>query len=126
MLLDSKSRVERNQGVTQLALVLAATAGATCNTASNGLIVCGGASWGYGGGGTTYGEVFITPYVTVSNGVLAHEQVHSAQWAAQGSALFIPMYFLEMAVSYVVSGDIACEQWFEKNANLVDGNYTKC
>ena len=77
-----------------------ATGGAKCDeiTATK-LIVCSGASGGYwpGSGGTTYGNVFITPFVrsdfTAAEwaGLLQHEYGHSAQWARHGDG-FLPLY----------------------------------
>ncbi|MBF4563301.1 hypothetical protein ITJ43_14295 [Microbacterium sp. VKM Ac-2870] len=106
---------------------IALTQGLDCQNGSNGIIVCGGASWGYGGGGTTFGEVFVTPLDTRSalgrGDLLAHEQAHSWQWAAMtasgGPALFPLLYY----GNYLVVGGNQCLNVFEASANFGFGGY---
>ena len=116
-----------NLPITLLVLGIAASTGTRCDAAKNGLIVCSDAKWGYGGGGTTFGEVFVTPnssaVVLGNGGLLSHEQRHSSQWASHGPLLFIPKYFNEALTSMVLNGGSGCKNWFERDADLKDGYY---
>jgi len=106
---------------------MALAQGLDCQNGTNGIVVCGGASWGFGGGGTTYGEVFVTPLDTGTalgrGNLLAHEQAHSWQWAVAtgsgGPAVFPILYF----GNYLLVGGNQCLNVFEATANFDDGGY---
>jgi len=56
--------------------------------------------------------------------LLDHEARHSVQWACcLGPAVFLPAYLLACAWSWLRTGDVARENWFEVRANLGDGGY---
>jgi hypothetical protein len=87
------------------------------------LIVCEGATDGYieGSGGTTFGNVFITPdkrskYTEEQwNGLLRHEYVHSVQWAASGEAGFL--------TGYTIAGLWGVFRW---NTDWISGGHGNC
>lgn len=111
-------RFGRNAPVTLAALILARAGGAKgCKFRTGGMIICTGAKRFYGGGGTAYGNVFLTPSKSVSRAVLRHETKHADQWAAIGPG-FGPLYL----VTYAVQGP--CNVW-EGAAGYEDGGY-KC
>ncbi|WP_307041778.1 PA14 domain-containing protein [Agromyces ramosus] len=116
-------RVIRNIPASTVGMGIAAMSGAKCQMAPNGLNVCGGAAWGYGGGGTAFGEVFITP-VHASEAIrdaplMRHEQAHSVQYAAMGNDVFAILYFGNMWLA----GGKQCSNVFEAGAGFEDGNY---
>jgi hypothetical protein len=69
--------------------------------------------WAFGRGGTTIGAVFLTRDA-LSEGVLAHEAVHRAQWKRYGLAL-IPLY--------IAAGQTGTANRFEIEAGLERGGY---
>jgi hypothetical protein len=56
-------------------------------------------------------------------GLLEHELVHSAQWAACGGLPFLPLYVASMGWSWVRTGDRAARSVFERHAGLAAGGY---
>lgn len=54
--------------------------------------------------------------------LLRHETAHCTQWALLGLA-FIPVYYLESAISWLVTGDPANGNAFEVAAGLRRGGY---
>lgn len=56
--------------------------------------------------------------------VLCHEERHSRQWMVLGP-LFLPLYLLTMAWSWLRTGDRAAACWFEVSAGLADGGYRR-
>ena len=116
-----------NQPLTLIAEAWAIANGAEgCRVIEDGFIACYGADGGYGGGGTTIGDVFITPEgfdQTVGQpGLISHETQHANQWGAFGIS-FIPAYFYESWTSTNQTGNYACTNWFEVDADLKAGNY---
>jgi hypothetical protein len=80
----------------------------------NGVIVARKCpEWAFGRGGTTIGAVFLTRDA-LSEGVLAHEAVHRAQWKRYGLAL-IPLY--------IAAGQTGTANRFEIEAGLERGGY---
>ncbi|MBX3090921.1 MAG: hypothetical protein KF801_00250 [Cryobacterium sp.] len=80
----------------------------------NGVIVARKCpEWAFGRGGTTIGAVFLTRDA-LSEGVLAHEAVHRAQWKRYGLA-FIPLY--------IAAGQTGTANRFEIEAGLERGGY---
>jgi len=118
-----------NLPVSVPALALALAGGKDCQKASNGLIVCGGgeSGWGAFNGGTTYGEVFITPDPVSKafddEDLLRHEQIHSTQWATYGPVIFAYAYIAEAGLSFLTTGDFGCGHFFENQAGLEAGRY---
>ncbi|WP_353829292.1 RHS repeat-associated core domain-containing protein [Agromyces sp. SYSU T0242] len=116
----------RNIPLSVVGKSIAVLSGAKCSAAPNGLEVCGDARWGYGGGGTAYGEVFVTPLPASTairdTGLMRHEQQHSVQQAVLGNDIFVLAYFGNMAVV----GLDQCSNVFEANAGFADGHYDAC
>lgn len=80
----------------------------------NGVIVARKCpAWAFGRGGTTIGAVFLTRDA-LSEGILAHEAVHRAQWKRYGLA-FIPLY--------IAAGQTGTANRFEIEAGLERGGY---
>jgi large repetitive protein len=89
-------------------LLSVARNGGTCRLDRvHAITVCTGAKSGYGGGGTMFGNTYITPRGLTDNGVNRHEAKHSNQW-------LIPVFPL----AYWAFG-----KTFEKQAGLNDGCY---
>ncbi|WP_159621663.1 hypothetical protein [Ruania rhizosphaerae] len=80
------------------------------------------------GGAFTVGDVVITRS-TIGRlqqrhpRVLRHEEIHSRQWAYCLGLLFLPLYGLAMAWSWIRTGDRAARCFFERQAGLADGGY---
>ncbi|MEV7398678.1 hypothetical protein [Aeromicrobium sp. NPDC092404] len=55
--------------------------------------------------------------------LLRHEDRHCTQYAFVLGVVMLPVYFLCVAVSYVIAGDHASYNPFERLANLADGDY---
>ena len=89
------------------------------------MVVCSGSKPGYGGGGTTYGSVFVTPqlssYLTSTGDgrkLMSHEAKHADQWAVGGLG-----FGIAYVGTYAASG--RCNM-FERMANFGDGQYSSC
>ena len=57
--------------------------------------------------------------------LLRHEDRHCTQYAFCFGPVMLPLYFLAAAVSYLVAGDPATRNPFERGAGLVDGGYAR-
>jgi RHS repeat-associated protein len=134
-----------NSSITMKHLLFAIASDADCSApmTANGLIICTGATAGYieGSGGTTWGNVFVTPYsqawVSANPGVIAHEEVHVQQWANLGEAGFLAAYGGAMGWSVYLTAlngnkhdgltcaNSQCYNVFEEAANLKRGNYVQ-
>ena len=68
--------------------------------------------------------VAVRPGVTLSDDLLAHESTHSTQWACC-VVLFLPLYLLAVAWSWLRAGDHWSRNTFERRAGLVKGGYTE-
>ena len=140
----TQSTWNKNKKVTLDHLGYALVGGANCSEmTSTKLIVCTGATSGFvpGSGGTTFGNVFITPFERSDfksaaewHALLRHEYAHSLQWAKFGS-MFLPAYGFAQgwaefrwATDFLTGGHGACKNagcynFFEEAADLEDGNY---
>jgi RHS repeat-associated protein len=105
----------RNIVPTTVAVAVAWHAGGSCGMRYNLQIVCGGARYGYGRGGTTYGNTYITPDRWTSRSRLRHEYVHSRQWARYG---------ISFGFRYFAAGLNPCRNRFEREAGLAAGGYS--
>lgn len=56
--------------------------------------------------------------------LLAHEARHATQYAWCAGLVMLPLYFIAAAVSWVLTGDFAARNVFERRAGLADGGYT--
>ena len=79
----------------------------------DGMRVCRGMSGGFGRGGTTIGDTYLTNN-KVSRDRIRHEKVHRRQWRKYGD-MFPALYFS--------SGLNPCHNRWERQANLHDGGY---
>lgn len=93
--------------------------GGSCKLRERALVVCYGTKGGFGRGGTTIGNTFVTGMTPteVGGALAAHELVHTRQWAYFG--LSFPLY-------YGLAGANPCKNAFEIQAGLRAGNYTRC
>jgi hypothetical protein len=55
--------------------------------------------------------------------LLAHEARHATQYAWCAGLLMLPLYFIAAAASWVLTGDFAARNVFERRAGLADGGY---
>lgn len=56
-------------------------------------------------------------------GLLRHEARHATQYAWCCGLLMLPLYFAAAALSWVLTGDYAAANAFERRAGLADGGY---
>ncbi|SDP12061.1 RHS repeat-associated core domain-containing protein [Microbacterium testaceum StLB037] len=107
-------------------LVASAHGVRSCAYAPNGLLICQ-ASSNPGGGGTTFGDVFVTTKriqdVIADKDLLDHEVRHSEQWAGWGAVRFGVYYIGSAGVSQALTGNTGCLNYFELEAGLKEGNY---
>ncbi len=75
----------------------------------------------------TVGSVIISrhdrAYLEARPALLQHEDRHCTQYAFCLGPLMLPLYFLSVGVSWVLAGDHASYNPFERLANLADGGY---
>lgn len=55
--------------------------------------------------------------------LLVHEEKHTTQYAVCGGLLYLPLYVVASAWSWLRTGDVASRNVFERGAGLVDGGY---
>lgn len=55
--------------------------------------------------------------------LLVHEEKHTTQYAVCGGLLYLPLYVVASAWSWVRTGDVASRNVFERGAGLLDGGY---
>jgi hypothetical protein len=112
--------------VTTAFVIVAVVNDADCSIDSDLFIVCANANGGYGRGGTTYGNVFITgdPKSSLTEGLLAHEKAHRYQWAALGPIGFPLTYYLNEGAGVVLPGPAVCWNFFEWQAGFDRGRYS--
>ena len=106
-------------GSSRLGRSFAVVLKAKCNHRYGNLVVCTGATRNPGGGGTTFGNVFVTKssWKSLKNSnVLDHETRHTYQWAHFG---------LAFAAKYYAAGtkNGGRSNLYEKQAGLADGGY---
>ena len=127
-----------NAVVSALALGLAKRLHASCASPNvDGLIVCTGADSNPGGGGTTFGSVFITTQTSfqlkANPGIVFHEAIHAAQWARYGASGMATLYGLGSAGDFLVTNvhgfyrnctvPYGCYHPLEQEAGLMNGGY---
>jgi RHS repeat-associated protein len=118
------ARFLRNLPATLVGLGLGGSSGGGCEWVDGAFIVCfSSADWAHGGGGTTYGNVFVTGFskeqVLRDPGLLIHEKKHATQWAVLGNDLFAILYL----TNGLVTGFDGCKNVFEFQAGWKDGHY---
>lgn len=98
------------------------------------LLVCSGSKIP-ARGGTTLGSVLLVTggeaaLESVLDGeaddeaTLAHESRHASQWAGYGNLSFALAYSGEMLFSQITTGDVACGNFFEHDAGMLEGGYS--
>jgi hypothetical protein len=55
--------------------------------------------------------------------LLGHEARHATQFACCGGVVMLPLYFLAAGVSWLLTGDFAARNIFERRAGLAAGGY---
>lgn len=70
------------------------------------------------------GNVILTCHDNLPPGrLLAHEAHHATQHAWCAGLVMIPLYFIAAGASWVLTGDFAARNVFERRAGLADGGY---
>jgi hypothetical protein len=115
----------KRDGTTGVGMWIAGALDAKCATQNNGFTVCTGAAFNPGGGGATFGSVYVTSVTDPLPTVLSHEYEHLVQYQEFGMSFF-PAYVGAAIYSYLVSRDAARDNWFAEDAGLRDGGYTEC
>ena len=114
------ARFIANLPMTTVGTTIAVANGGSCGLYSEGLVGCTGATGGFGRGGTTYGNTFVTSIPAVElatqDRLRAHGLKHSDQWA-MGGPLFA-LEYLSMESRYPGASNP-----FEVWAGLGDGGY---
>jgi hypothetical protein len=75
------------------------------------------------------GNVIVTRLDTDGVGnagsLLRHEARHATQFACCGGVVMLPLYFLAAGVSWLLTGDFAARNIFERRAGLAEGGYAE-
>jgi hypothetical protein len=109
---------------TLLGLALAKASGATLVTGRDGLVLALGSSGRFPDARAfTVGNVIVLR-VEPDDDLLRHESHHSTQWA-WCVVLFLPLYLLAVAWSYLRTGDHWSRNVFERRAGLTIGGYVE-
>lgn len=109
-------------------MLLARAGGARTRSGPGLLVLAEGYRWAFPTGGAfTVGDVVISRHdldqlCLRHPRLLCHEERHSRQWMVLGP-LFLPLYLVTMAWSWLRTGDRAAACWFEVSAGLADGGY---
>ncbi len=110
---------------TVVGLALARASGARIESGPDGLVLATGARGGLlRADAVTVGNVVVTTRTALDPQLLAHEARHATQWA-WCVVLFLPLYAVAMAWSWVITGDRWSRNWFERDAGLVSGSYVE-
>lgn len=124
----ARSWVNRLNGATAAGVLIAWAGGARLRAGPDQLLLAEYYRWPFPTGGAfTVGDVVISRHRLEElrrryPRVLCHEERHSRQWMVLGP-LFLPLYLLAMAWSWLRTGDRAAACWFEVSAGLADGGY---
>ena len=66
-----------------------------------------------------------TDAVRGADSLLAHEARHATQFACCGGVVMLPLYFLAAGLSWLLTGDFAARNIFERRAGLAEGGYAE-
>ena len=113
---------------TPLGLAIARVGGAQLSRGPRRLYLAGGYRIGFPvASAFTVGSVVVSRHdagwLNDHPALLAHEERHSCQYAACGGLLFLPVYAVAAACSWLTTGDVATANLFERLAGLSDGGY---
>lgn len=115
---------------TPAGLLLAVAGGATVSRAGRGTYLATGFRWRFPvASAFTLGNVIATrhdrEWCLARPALLRHEDRHCTQYAFCLGPVMVLVYAICAAVSWVLSGDHASYNPFERLANLVDGGYAE-
>jgi len=113
-------------GSTVAGLAVALASGSALARGPEGLLIATGYRPPAPPAAFTLGNVIIVNRrrpVPLSPQVLAHEARHATQYAWCGGLLMLPLYFAAAGASWVLCGDFAGWNAFERQAGLADGGY---
>ncbi|EFQ82506.1 hypothetical protein HMPREF0063_11715 [Aeromicrobium marinum DSM 15272] len=115
-------------GSTALGLLVARAGGATPRRQGRGVLLATGHRWGFPRADAfTVGNVVISrrdaAWWTGRETLLRHEDRHCTQYAWSLGPVMLPLYGAAAAVSWVLAGDHASYNPFERLAGLDDGGY---
>lgn len=115
---------------TPLGLLVAGVGGARIRRGPRGLFLADGYRWRFPDGGAfTVGNVICTRHDDIDElmaarpGLIEHEESHAWQWTMCVGLPFLPLYLGQVAWSQWRHGDPATGNFFERQADLVDGGY---
>jgi len=110
---------------TLLGLAVARISGATLEQAPEGLLLARGARGRFPRADAyAVGNVILLRTPAPTPQLVAHESRHATQWACC-VVLFLPLYALAAAWSWVRTGDHWSRNVFERRAGLADGGYSE-
>ena len=120
-------RYQKNldNGTTANGAYVAKSLKARCKENRDSFWVCTHALRNPGGGGTTFGSVFVTTNLSVPPDILGHEEKHASQYAELGRSFYVG-YAAAAGWSWLMTGDGACQNVFEEGAGLTAGRYYEC
>lgn len=115
-----------SNGSTLLGLALARVGGVRPQRRPDGLWLAEGHALPGVRAPFTVGDVLLHPRVggfAARPRLLRHEARHAEQYARWGGLLLLPLYGVSVLVSWVLTGDRASANPFERQAGLADGGY---
>ncbi len=117
---------------TPLGLAVAAVGGARIRRGRRGTIICDGYRWRFPiGGAYTLGSVITTHAPSFDDleahnpGLFEHEEAHTWQFAYSLGLVYLPIYCAMMGWSWLVTGDKASANLYERGAGLREGGYVE-
>jgi hypothetical protein len=115
-------------GTTLLGLALARAGGVKAVRGPDGLWLAEGHRLPGRQAAFTIGDVVLHPRLgalTARPSLLRHERRHAEQYAWLVGLPFLPLYGLAALASWLLTGDRASANPFERAAGLADGGYTR-
>lgn len=113
---------------TPLGLLVARVGGATVERRGRGTWLASDYRYRFPvAGAFTLGDVIVSrhdaAWLRARPALLRHEDRHCTQYAFLLGPVMLPLYVVAMAVSYLLAGDPATRNLFERWAGLTDGGY---
>lgn len=115
---------------TPLGLVVAGLGRASLSPASGGIILAENYRLGFPKASAfTIGNVVLVPHRTMAQAqwhhpdLLAHEDAHATQYAMSLGVVFLPLYLMANAWSWLRTGTVWQANVFERLAGLASGGY---
>jgi len=117
---------------TPLGLAIAAAGSAHIRRGVHGTYICDGYRWRFPiGGAYTLGSVITTQAPSFDQlaarnpGLFEHEEAHTWQFAYSLGLAYLPVYCAMMGWSWLVTGDKASANFYERAAGLQGGGYVE-